>query len=57
MGRKKELNPDNPEQSAKFIELAKEYPVDEQEFNQLFKKIVEANRTRKPKDKTKEVQP
>ena len=54
---KKKVKPDNPEQSAKFIELAKEYPVSKDEFNELFSKTVKSKRTRKSKDKNKETQP
>ncbi|SPJ15858.1 hypothetical protein SBDP2_590002 [Syntrophobacter sp. SbD2] len=49
MGGKKKPELDDPEQSARFIELAKEYPVSEEEFQELFKEIAEAKPHRKLK--------
>jgi hypothetical protein len=50
-------NSDDPEQSAKFIELAKEHPVSKEEFEELFKKVTTTRRNRKSKGKPKETQP
>ncbi len=47
MGRKKKRSPDNPEQSARFIALAKEVDTSKEEFEEAFEKIVKA----KPKPK------
>jgi hypothetical protein len=53
MGRKKKRKPDNPEQSAKFIELAKQVkPVTEEMFQEAFTRVAKVELGERPKKKT-----
>jgi hypothetical protein len=55
MGRRKKRKPDDANQSAKFIELAKQLnPVTEETFQDAFTRVAKADREEvKPKSKKK----
>jgi len=50
MKRKRTLSPDNPEQSKRFIDLARELGADESQdaFERAFEKVVRPKRTSHP---------
>jgi hypothetical protein len=52
MGRKKKLKPDDPEQSARFIETAKEIQAEdaEERFEKAMKQIVISRLKKPPQD-------